>query len=230
VLIACRSRGIQLPDAEDLYQELILRLLRDSRFSRPFRDLLARENQDPDLRANPVSRYLKARDLPMRSGRFRAFLKGVIRNLLLEGMRKGRRQPRCLTDHDLEDVQPWMEQSISRLLDRQWLARCLTEAAWQLRRESESAPTRAQRRLFEILYLSTAESRSQDEIAERYGVHRTVVSRLLGEARRRFVSFLQGIAGISDQGELRVLLADSAEELKSAIARVRAYPSNRGHE
>lgn len=222
VVIACRSRQIPLPDADDLFQELMLRLLRDAGFNRRVRSVLARQKQDPDFHGNMAGRYLRYRELPLRSARFRTYLKRVILNLVREAARKAQRRPKQLGDQAWKAIEPWMEQSVTRSLDRQWATDCLAEAAWQLWATSYAARTRGRRRLFDILYLSTVRGQRPDTIARTHGVTRTTISGLLTEARGRFVFLLARITGITDREELKDLLADGMDELRGALARVRA--------
>lgn len=222
LVVACRSRKIPLPDADDLYQELVLRLLRDAGFNRETRRLLARQEQDPDYRGNLPGRYLKYRELPVRSARFRTYLKRVIQNLVLEHLRRAQKRPQQLDDRHWKAVEPWIEQSVTRSLGRRWLADCLAEAGWRLRSESAAARTRGRRRLFEILYLSTVEGLSPGKIARKYGLDRTTISALLRQSRGRFVALLGKIAGISQPAELKDLLADCVEELNQALRQVHA--------
>ncbi len=100
VVIACRSRQIPLPDADDLYQELMLRLLRDAGFTRRIRRVLSQENQDPDFRGNLPARYLKHRELSLRSAQFRTYLSGITRNPhTLASHRASRGNPDALRSH-----------------------------------------------------------------------------------------------------------------------------------
>ena len=217
VVIACRSRHIPLPDADDLYQELMVRLIRDAGFNRRVLDALAEAERDSPFRGNLPGRYLEYRKLAFRSARFRTYLKRVIHNLVLEAVRRQRRQPKRLSDESLQGFEPWMERSISHLLDRQWTADCLKEAVSQLRAECDQASTRGQRRLFKVLYLATIEGRSAGEIAEQCGVHRTTIAELLGRARKRLIELLSQVTGIKDPAELTDLLSASAEDLNSAL-------------
>jgi DNA-directed RNA polymerase specialized sigma24 family protein len=158
----------------------------------------------------------------LRSARFRTYLKRVVLNLVKEAARKARRRPRQLDDRAWKALEPWVEQSVTRSLDGQWMTDCLTEAAWQLWATSYAARTRGQRRLFEILYLSAVGGQRAEAIARRYGVDRTTISGLLTEARGRFVFLLARISGITERQELKELLADRVDDLKAALARVHA--------
>ena len=220
VVIACRRHGIPLPDADDLYQELMLRLLREGGFGPHTRGVLAEKEQDADYRANLAGRYLKFRELPLRSARFRTYLKDVIRNLVLEALRSRRRRPKPLSDQVESFLEPWFEQSISQSLDRQWIAGCLVEAAWCLWSESARARTRGQRRLFEVLYLFTVEDRTPADIARQFGLDRTTISGLLTDAKARFMVHLQKAAAIAAVEELRGAVAGLAGELEAAMVQV----------
>jgi len=222
VVITCRQRRIPMPEADDLFQELMLRLLRDSGFNHKIRSVLAEQCRDPDFHGNMPGRYLVYRQLPLRSARFRTYLKGVVRNLVLEAVRGIRRGPKQLDDQAWQALEPWIEESVTRSVDRRWVSNCLAEAAWQLKATSEKSRTRGRRRLFEILYLSTVEGRSAGQIAEGLGLGRTTISGLLSEARGRFVTLLGKITGITDLAELKDLLGHSAEDLEQALSRVQA--------
>jgi len=224
VVMACRARQIALPDADDLYQELMLRLIQDGGFNRQIRDMLAQEHEDPKFRANLPGRYLRYREMPLQSARFRTYLKRVIENLVLEAVRKAQRRPKQLRDQESDPHHPWIEESITGWLDRQAVSECLAKAALQFQTDCAAAGTRGRRRLFEILYLSTVEGQSPGMIAEKYGVDRSTVSGMLTEARGRFAAKLGQIAGISDTAELGELLADSMDELKNAL--MRAYTNS----
>jgi DNA-directed RNA polymerase specialized sigma24 family protein len=220
VVIACRSRNIPLPDADDLYQELMVQLIRDGRFGQRIRDVLAEQHQDPDFRGNLPGRYLKSQELSLRSARFRTYLKNVIKHLVLGAVRSWRRRPKPLADEDWKSLEPWIEQSISQSLDRQWVIECLWEAAGQLRLECARARTRGRQRLFEILYLSVVRGKSPGEIAAVYEIDRTTASTLLSEAKGRLVLLLQQTTRITNLEDLKGLLANFTEELKTAISRV----------
>lgn len=222
IWLVCRSHGITLADAEDLYQELMLRVIQHAAFGPQVRQALAEEKESPDFRANLPGRYLKYRELPLDTARFRTFLKKVIRNVVLESLRRAQKIPKPLDSEQFQAVEPWIEQSITRSLDRQWGVQCLAEAAWRLHHESAGARTRARRRLFEVLYLSTAQGRSPGWIAGEYDLDRTTVSGLLSQARARFLFHLQKVSGINDPAELGDLLSGAGRELKEALALVHA--------
>ena len=220
VVIACRRHGLRLADPDDLYQELMLRVIRDAGFGHRVKQALTANAEDPEARDNLPGRYLKYRELPLPTARFRTYLKTVIRNLLHEAVRTERRQPRKLDTRHRIVLEPWIEESLTCYLDRQWIIDCLTEAAWQVHRESTSTRTRGKARRFDVLYRSTVKGESPGVIALEYGVDRSTISASLTEARGKFVDCLRQVAGITDLGELGDLLSNMADELKAALIRV----------
>ncbi len=132
-----------------------------------------------------------------------------------------RREPQQLGEEAWQAFQPWIEQSVTRSLDRNWVSKCLAEAAWQLLVTASKSRTRGRRRLFEILYLSIVEDLSPGAIGDRLGLSRTTVSELRTEARGRFATLLERITGITDVAELKDLLGDSIEDLHAALRRVK---------
>ncbi len=224
VVLCCAGRGIPLLDAEDLFQELMLRVLRHSGFSGKVEEELGRLGEAGDFRANLPGRYLKYREvanlqgLSIRSTRFRAYLKGVVENLVLELIRQRRREPKPIDSALLESAQPWIERSITLGMDRAWRAQCLEAAIAMLREECAEASTKGRRRLYDLLYLNVVGEQSGDAIAKRLGLNRTTVSSLLKQARARLAALLSAATGIADPAELRALVAGCGEELKVALA------------
>lgn len=227
VVIACRSHHLPIEGADDLFQELILRLIRDARFGPRTRQTLAGADQDPGFRASLPGRYLKYRELPVQSARFRTLLKNVIHNLVREAVRNAHRQPVQLDGGQWAAWEPSVEQSITRSLDRRWMIDCLAEAAGRLLDQSKAARTRGRQRLFDILFLSTVEGQSPGHIAVKYDVDRSTISGLLREARARFVALLGEITGLTDPGELRDLLAGAGSELRDALTLAHADAQDR---
>jgi DNA-directed RNA polymerase specialized sigma24 family protein len=234
VVLACRQRNLPLEEAEDVYQELIVRLLRDGTFNAHARQLLTQGNEDSRFRANLPGRFLKYRELPLPSARFRTYLKQAIRKIVLETIRKSGRRPHCLSAAQWSSVEPWVEQSVSSSLDRRWLAHCLVTAAMRLREQSLAARTRARRRLFEALYLSAVCDWSSQQIAARFEVDRTTAVHLLRAARTRFMLLLQQVTGIYEPQELRAMLTDNIDQIRSALSkaykarRTRGLPGTKG--
>lgn len=217
----CRVWGLQEATAEDLFGELVVRLMRDGRFQREIRTA-ADEDQQPAKPQNIPARFLAYRGLPLRQARFRNYLRKVIGNLALEAIRGAARRPQLADDERLEQAGAQLEAALGRGLDRKWLLDCLASAAWQLNAESRSSRTRARRRRFHILYFSAVRNQSAGKLAQDLGLDRSTVAALLSEARRRFLGILAQITGISDAAELRDLLQDEASQLQAALAQVYA--------
>jgi DNA-directed RNA polymerase specialized sigma24 family protein len=223
VVMACRSHGLPLSDADDLYQELLLRLIQNGRFNHEVRRVLEAGEAGGEFCGNLVSRFLKYRELPLVAARFHTFLKRVVRNVVLEAARKARRRPQQLAHSQWEALEPLVEQSLTSSLDRIWVSDCLMAAAWRFKGESESAHTRGDRRLFDILYLSTVTEQSPGKIAVQYGVDRTTIAGLLRRARERFLVLLGRLVGTDDREELQNLLVGRTEDLRAALALVQAH-------
>ena len=218
VVIACRVHKIPLPNADDLYQELMLRLLRDRGFSHRVKEAFARIHQDPHFRGNLPGRYLRYRDSFLRSARFRTYLKRVIQNLVLETVRNSRRDPKLLEARRLQELEACIEPSVCLSVDRPWIVGALAQAVEQIREISSTARTRGRRRLLQILYLADIESQSAESIGGRCGIDRTTVTGLLKEARGRLVAALQQVTGIREPAELKELLTMHVADLKPFIA------------
>lgn len=222
VVRACRRRGIPSSEAADVFQELMVRLLRTSGFGRSVRAALRSASLQSSFQGNLPAKYLKYRELLPDSARFRTYLKGVIKNLVLEEIRRRRRRPRSLEDEDLVAI----DASATVDLDRRWIEECLTEAAHYLRKECEAARTRGQRRLFTVLFRSIVKREPAAKIAQEFGVDRTTIADLLGRARQRFVEILQQITGVTGSSDLKKLLAEAPEALNTALC-VAGTPTGR---
>jgi DNA-directed RNA polymerase specialized sigma24 family protein len=219
VVIACRRRRLALDDAEDLYQDLMLRLLQDAGFHRSARRALAEAAKQDSFRGNMPGRYLQYRSSPLRSARFRTYLKRTIQNLVFEMVRRSCRRPKQLQGVEGDSLEPWIEQSVSSGLDRQWLKEAFFQAAVQFRTECEKARSRGKQRLFDILCLADVEGRSPGNIGQKFGVDRTTISGLLREARTRLVELVQKHTGVTESVELKKLLTTNFEELKNVLSR-----------
>ena len=217
VVVACRCRNIPLVNTEDLFGELIVRLLRDGRFNPELQKVLREHHLDDKFRGNLVARYLVARQLPMKSARFRTYLKQVIRNLILECLRDRPRQPKSLESPEHAELQPAIYDSVSHSLERRWIAESLREAALELKLESQQARTRGKRRMFQVVYHSIVEGRTSVEIAEHFGLDRSTISELLTLGRAKFVKLLKLITGLTNLEELKRTVADAPEALRDAF-------------
>ncbi len=230
VVSRCAEHGIALPDAEDLFQELMLRLVRTSGFCSKVDEELARLGEPPNFRANLPGRYLKYREmadaagLPLRSARFRVYLKGVVQNLVLELLRQRRRVPKSVDETLVGPDEPWIEGSVSSGMDRAWRAQCFQAALVALRAECAQARTKANRRLYNLLYHHVAEGQTASAIASRLRLDRTTVSSLLKRARNRFADLVTIAAGTTDPDELRTLLVGYGDDLAIALGRLGALP------
>jgi DNA-directed RNA polymerase specialized sigma24 family protein len=206
VVLACRARGCVLDEADDLFQELVVCLMREGR---------GREAGPDAERGNLPGRYLRRRRAGDGTARFRTVLKQVIQNVLREHLRRKRRRPLPRGTADADAA--WIEASVSEVIDGQWVAAALVRAARQLRAECRAARTRGQRRYFDILYLASAEGLAADAIAGRLELDRTTVAGALTAARRRFVAILQELTGISAKAELKGHLARDPGRLIEAL-------------
>jgi DNA-directed RNA polymerase specialized sigma24 family protein len=219
VVLACRHRRLAIDDAEDLYQDLMLRLLQDTGFHRSVQIALAEVAEAGGFRGNMPGRYLQYRSSPLRSARFRTYLKHTIQNLVFEMLRRSCRRPKQLQGVQENALEPWIEQSVSSGLDRPWLKDVFYQAAVQFRTECEKARSRGKRRLFEILYLADGEDCSSSEIGHRLALDRTTVSGLLRDARTRLVAIVQEHTGVTESAELKKLLTTNFKEFKIALSR-----------
>lgn len=209
IALACRGR-IPVADIPDLFQELTLRLLKMGE-SRP-------EGEAAPIRGNIPQRYLARKQLGVPSAKFRTYLKQVIGNLIREQSRANRRQAKSQAPAELE---PAIEDSIAKSVDRHWVAACLFDAAQRFHAECAAARTKARQRQFELLYEATVNGATPAEIAKKLGLHRTTVTAELGEARERFVAWLAKLSGITDRDELKRLVAADPEQLFDALKRAR---------
>ncbi|MCR4412525.1 MAG: sigma-70 family RNA polymerase sigma factor, partial [Thermoguttaceae bacterium] len=232
VVSRCAEHGIAMPDAEDLFQELMLRLVRTSGFCSKVDEELARLGEPSNFRANLPGRYLKYREiantagLPLRSTRFRAYLKGVVQNLVLELIRQRRRDPKSVDETFAGPDEPWIEGSVSSGMERAWRVRCFLAALVALRAECAQARTKANRRLYNLLYHHVVEGHSASAIADRLGLDRTTVSSLLKRARHRFADLVTLAAGTTDPDELRTLLVGYGDDLAIALGRLGPLPES----
>lgn len=220
--IVCRQRGIPLPDAEDLFQEFLVRAMQEGRFGNRVRALLREAGEPSGFRGNLAAKYLKYRSLPVPAVRFRTFLQSVIRNLVREAARRRRREGPRLLEDQLEQIQPCIEESVSRFIDEQWLLDRLRLAAQRLKEESDAARTRGQRRLFQVLCLSAADGVSEEAMARTFGVHRTTIASSLTRSRARFVALMEELIGSENLDELRTLAARHPTALAEALRAARS--------
>ena len=226
LLAACRARGLDLNDADDLFQELIVRLMRPGRFG-PETLRKIQEEGLSQYRGNLPARYLRLQDLPLQSAKFRTYLKAVTTNLLAEALRERKRRTREAVPVDEIDVQQWLDESVGHSYDRSRTWEVLRTAIEQFYRETATARTRGQRRHFSYLYYTFVGNRSPGIIALRYGLNRATVSEGLDEARRRFVEIVRSLCGDDAENAVRLLIAEpheAAEVCQPYSAAVEAIP------
>lgn len=209
VVLECRRHGASLPDADDLFQELWLRLLKTGALQ--VEEVLGEEGA---FRGNLPARFLEHRRRLGRTARFRTYLKQVLAHLLWERHRaQGRTE--ALADQP-PGAEPWIEQSLSCALDRQLVAASLQLAAEQLRDEC-SLTTKGRSRWFELLVRSTSHGESPGKLAHEWGVDRTTISSQLAQARGRFAEILCELTGLTE-AELPSLIDVTA--LQDTLAKV----------
>jgi DNA-directed RNA polymerase specialized sigma24 family protein len=221
IVIRCRLNRIPLENADDLFQELTMRLLQQGRLGKYVRDRLQPTGEDSEFRGNAAARYLVAKSCPAESPRFRTYLKGIIRNVILESLVDRGHQPVSLDQSPGDVLEPRIDESIGGSLDRQWTIECLDTAAAQLLTESIGATTKGKRRMFDLIYLETVQGLSQIDIARQLQLDPSTVSDLKRIARTRLVGILREVTGVAELNELRDIVAGSAEALRASFQRAR---------
>lgn len=158
-----RAQGHPPEDAEDLVQEVFLRVYED--------DVLARADQN--------------------RGRFRSFLLGVTRNVLRERARGdaalkrgGGRRPLSL-----DEIDALPSDSRDERFDRAWLESMVKEALARLRDEC----ARDGRPFYDVLRMELDEELSHAEVAERTGRSLDDVRAVVSRGRRRLGELLAGV-------------------------------------
>jgi DNA-directed RNA polymerase specialized sigma24 family protein len=216
IVIRCRAQHIPLGDADDLFQELIVRVIREGELRSLPADPGADGARAPVFRANIPGRYLQYRRVALSSARFRTVLKSVIQNVILETLRAKARLPQPLSG-DVVDPAPRVEESVSDSVERHWMGACLDAAARRLHEESREAKTKGARRLFDVLYRSLVKSDPPGLIAGEYGVDRTTIAGLLTRARGRFIALLGEISGVNDVQDLKSIVSRMPDRLIEAL-------------
>jgi hypothetical protein len=224
IVVACRVRGIGLDESEELFQELMVRLIKPGALHRAAETAEALQSRGGPFRGNLPARYLWHQVAGGDPVRFQTYLKGTILNLIRESLRRRARQPKHRLDEQLAELEPAVEHSVSEHLDRRWFFDCLDEAAARFRAECHAARTKGRQRLFDVLYRSIAEEQSPGVIALQSGLDRTTVSGLLRQARNRFVAILEELSGIADLPELKARLGRDPHALQSAFRKAGVNP------
>ncbi len=213
----CRQRGLAVGDADELFQELTLRLMREAKARRGKMPNAAQRERAAEIRGNLPKRYLEHRRLFDTTARFRTYLKSVIEHLVLERLREKRRLPQPVSSLERKAVDPAITEVVFATIDRPWLRECCDNAVRRLRQESDAAPTRGRRRLFGVLYGTLVKRKTSRQLALELGVDRTTVSQLLAQARRRFIELLHEATGLDDANELKHLLAAAPDVLAESL-------------
>ena len=215
ITICCRQQKIPLADADDLFQELIVRVIREGQL-RSIPDQFGQRAKAPVSRSNIPGRFLQYREAAMQSARFRTVLKAVIGNLILESLRGRARQPQSLTG-DVVDPAPRVDESVSDSVERHWMGECLEAAALRLQDESRTARTKGARRLFDVFYRSTVRNDSPGLISTDFGVDRSTIAGLLTRARGRFIDLVREVSGVDDVHELKSIIERMPDRLVSSL-------------
>lgn len=217
VVIGCRQRNLDFAAGDDIFQDFVLRVLRDGKFGAQARTALLECGKDPSRRDNLPARYLAMEKTPLGSVRFRTYLKAVVRNIVLEFIRAKSKQPEPLEVNNMLQHQIWIDRSVTLSIDRHWIVMSLETAARRLRAESNSAKTKGKRRWFDILYNSVVSGMTQEAIAQKLGLDASTVSELTKDARTHFVALLHDTTGIQDLVELKDTVARAPHALRSAF-------------
>ena len=210
IVIRCRTQHIPLMDADDLFQELIVRVIPAGELRSLPLQAAAEDARGPAFRGNIPGLYLLYRRVALSSARFHTVLKSVIQNVILESLRTKAKLPEPLTG-DVVDPAPRVEESVSDSVERHWMGECLDAAASRLLEESRAAKTKGARRLFDVLCRSLVQRDAPGVIASDYGVDRTTVAGLLTRARGRFIALLGEISGVTDVQQLKSIVSRMPE-------------------
>lgn len=138
-----------------------------------------------------------------RSGGFRAFFYGVIRNVALrtESRRTKDLKRAPTVGFDPDEVEH-REASLSRAFDRAWARAILREAADRQAELAEQRDERARRRV-EILRLRFHEGLPIRDIAKRWDADTAAVHREYAAARREFRAVLLDVVSLHHPGSAR---------------------------
>ena len=217
VLLVCRKQGVRIDDAHDVYQELLLRLMRPGRI----KHATGQDNDQALPLGNLPARYLLGKQLGISDARFRTYLKITVVNLVREHLRWQRRRRERQAPMEWDELIPAIEQSITLSLDRQRVAAAILQAASDLRDESRSATTKAHRRQYAVLQATIAFGQSPEEIATGLGLSRSTVTGIMTAARARFIEILRARTGMPGRSELKQMLHHHAADLVSAFQQIR---------
>jgi RNA polymerase sigma-70 factor (ECF subfamily) len=149
-----------------------------------------------------------------RSGGFRPFLYGVVRNVALrfEGQRGRRREQQPPDSLDLDGV-PDAEANLSRVFDRAW-ARALFREAARLQEQQARQAGEAARRRVELLRLRFHEGLPIREIARRWRADAAALHHEYARARQDFKAALLEVVAFHHPG----LPAEVEQECANLLA------------
>jgi DNA-directed RNA polymerase specialized sigma24 family protein len=213
----CRRWGFDATDAEDLLQDLMLRMIRTASFRKELAEAMPSDVAQIDLTGNLPARYLIYTRTVGKSARFRTYLKAVILNVVREAVRQRSKRPLALSEPLQSQFEPAVEAAVDQALDAQWFRECLVSAARQLRVESTHARTKARRRMFDVLYHTLVERTRQTALAEKLGVDRSTLSGILKLSRERFVALVQRLAGLASVKAAETMIARNEVDVRSAL-------------
>ncbi len=217
VLLVCRQWNLPAPDADDLFQELMVRLFQPGSFRLRAAEAIAAVAPGTKLKGNSAERYLVYTQAVGKSAKFRTYLKQMILNVVRERVRSRAKSPKQLDSETLSGFEPEVEQSISRSLDDRWFEDCLAAACDRLFADSQAAKTKGRRRLFELFYSMVVDGDTIEAIAQRLDIHRSALSPYVAQSRNMFIEHLQAVTGIDELPELMALLVQHRQALKTAL-------------
>jgi RNA polymerase sigma-70 factor (ECF subfamily) len=141
-----------------------------------------------------------ARADPARSGGFRPFFFGVVRNVALRVERSDARRRVRLSDSSLDpDRFPGDEEGPSRVFDRAWALTVVEEAGERQAQLALEGDERARRRV-ELLRLRFREGLPIREIAESWSVPAAQVHKEYARAREDFLAALREVVAFHHPG------------------------------
>jgi RNA polymerase sigma-70 factor (ECF subfamily) len=152
-----------------------------------------------------------------RSGGFRPFLYGMVRNVALRlEAQRGRRREQQPADSLVLDGVPDNEANLSRVFDRAWAWALLREAGGVQEQQARQAGEAACRRV-ELLRLRFHEGLPIREIARRWGTAAEVLHHEYARARQEFKAALREVVAFHHPGSPE----EVEQECSNLLARLR---------
>jgi RNA polymerase sigma factor (sigma-70 family) len=147
-------------------------------------------------------------------GRFRIFLRVVLRNFLTDAYRSGKALQhggdRAIVDlEEAEEAVP-AAGSPEAAMDQEWRRALVSQGLDLLRQEYRALGKEAYYRLFEAYYFGQEPEPSHEAVAARFGISPTDVNNHLADARRRFRRNVYGLVArsVTDAEGLRLEIRD----------------------